>query len=79
MRTGPKLEYLLISLVGSAAMLAMGLTGNMEVTFVTSAVMGLSRAALYTVPFVLANQLFQSRVSLVITRIMMIIAISLMI
>lgn len=54
---GPKTEYVAVNLLVLTLLMVMRQTASLWAVFVTSAVMGLSRAALYTVPFVLATQL----------------------
>ncbi|KAK7485302.1 hypothetical protein BaRGS_00023401 [Batillaria attramentaria] len=53
---GPKKEYLLVSAFVIGLLLSLQLTDDMAVYYVTSGVMGLNRAVLYTIPFMLANQ-----------------------
>ena len=60
---GPKIEYLLINLMAMSLMLALYMTGSMAVVYVTSALMGLARATMYTVPFMLANNICHREVS----------------
>ena len=54
---GPKIEYLLMNLMVMSLMLALYMTGNMIVVYVTSALIGLSRAAVFTVPFMMASNI----------------------
>ena len=54
---GPKIEYLLMNLIVMSLMLALYMTGNKTVVYVTSALLGLTRAALFTVPFMMASNI----------------------
>lgn len=60
---GPKVEYLGVSVAMVSLLLIYWLTNSLAAFYVTSGVMGLSRAVLNTIPFMVANEQCQKEVS----------------
>ena len=64
MISGPKVEYVGVCMLTVAMLIALQVLDGISMYYVTSCVMGVFRSTMYTIPFMLANDICQEEVSL---------------
>ena len=63
---GPKAEYLVVCAAQVGLLMTLQFTDSVIVFFVTTVVVGIFRSAMYTIPFMLANDLCHEEVTIVL-------------
>lgn len=62
--TGPKTEQLVICAAQIGLLMTLQFTDNVIAFFITAIVIGIFRSAMYTIPFMLANEICQEEVNI---------------